>query len=263
MSVFDIHTHIFPDPIARRTVDKLGRIAKIKPSYDGTRQGLQESMAEAGINGALNCPIATKPEQVESILRWASQTSRWPILNLASIHPNSANPEEILQNVAKAGLAGIKLHPEYQEFTLDDPRMIPIWRTCRDLDLLIMLHAGADIAFSPPFRTSPATIAELLEKYPGIKLIAAHFGSWNMWDEVMNTIAGSTALIDTSFTMGLLDDEKFVELARRHGVDKVLFGTDTPWRSQKSDLQHFLSLPLTEEEKQMILWDNAARLLKF
>ncbi len=261
MLVFDVHTHIFPDAIAARTVDKLGEKAGISPFYDGTRKGLQASMATAGIDGALNCPIATRPDQVDSIIDWAARNNYWPILSLGSIHPDSPEPDRALTRLKKAGLPGIKLHPEYQQFTLDDPRMSRIWQACRDLDLLIMLHAGADIAFSPPFRTDPVAIVRLIEQYPGLKLIAAHFGSWRMWEQVAQVMAGASVWIDTSFTMGLLDDQQLITLIRRHGAERVLFGTDTPWRSQKQDLQHFYSLELSEKEKRMILWQNAECLL--
>ncbi len=261
MPVFDVHTHVFPDAIAARTVAKLGAVAKIEPAYDGSRDGLLRSMAAAGIDGALNCPIATRPDQVESIVAWAAANHRWPVLSLASIHPDSPRPESILRKIKEAGLPGIKLHPEYQEFTLDDPRMKPIWQACRDHDLLIMLHAGADVAFSPPFRSAPAAIVALIETYPGLKLIAAHGGSWNMWEEVMRTMAGAPVFIDTSFTLGLLDDERFLALVRKHGPARVLFGTDAPWRRQARDLQHFIRLPLSESEQKLVLWENAARLL--
>lgn len=262
MRVFDIHTHIFPDKIAARTVESIGKASNLVPSYDGTRRGLEKALQSAGIDGALNCPIATKPDQVASINNWASDQNRWPILSLGSVHPEFPDLHHCIQRVHEAGLRGIKVHPEYQQFALDDPRMTTVWEACHAHRLIVMLHSGADIAFAPPFRSTPDTVAALISKYPGMQLIAAHFGGWEMWDAVENELLGKRLYLDTSFTLGRLPDETVVRLMRKHGVDKVLFGTDAPWRDQKADLEHFLRLPLTHEEQQAILWDNAAALLR-
>lgn len=262
MLVFDFHTHIFPESVADRAVKKLSEASGIEPFYDGTREGLLRSMAEGGIDRALNCPIATSPEQVFSIIKWASKINHRPIYSLASIHPDSSRPDLILSQIKEAGLSGIKLHPEYQHFSLDDSRLEPIWEICCDAGLLIVLHAGADFACSPPYRTDPKAISSLIERYPDLKLVAAHLGSWQMWENVSTFLAGTPVYIDTSFTLGLLSDEKIMEIIQKHGERKVLFGTDAPWRSQKNDIELFHGLPLSDIEKRRIMWDNALELLE-
>ncbi len=258
--VFDAHVHIFPDNVAPKAIPLLAERSGIQPAYDGTRAGLIAAMAAAGIHAAMNCPIATRPEQVESVNRWAAQHNQWPVFSLGSLHPDYPAPEKALQAVRNAGLRGIKLHPEYQEFSLDDPRMIPVWRTCRDLGLLVVIHAGADIAFQPPFHSAPADFRTLVETWPGLDVVAAHFGGWKMWDAVEAELIGAPVYLDLSFTLGLLPDERLVDMIRRHGVDRVLFGTDAPWRRPKAELEHLASLPLTSEEWRAICSANAERL---
>ncbi|MDY3831328.1 MAG: amidohydrolase family protein, partial [Candidatus Ventricola sp.] len=58
-----------------------------------------------------------------------------------------------------------------------------------------------------------------------------------------------------------IEDEAFVRLVRRHGVEHVLFGTDSPWADQHAYVRKIQSLPLTDAEKTRILWQNAAGLL--
>ncbi len=258
--VFDCHVHIFPDKIAEATVAALGKEADITPFYDGTREGLRKSMADAGIAIALNCPIATRPEQVGSINRWAATQNFSPIFSLGTTHPDCPNQAEILADIRDAGLRGIKLHPEYQQFMLGEARLDPVWKACEELGLTVLLHTGADIAFEPPFRSNPAAVRDLLRRYPRLTVIAAHFGSWDMWDAVERDLIGSPCYLDISFTLGMLPDDKMVELIRAHGISRVLFGTDAPWRSQKKDLEYFLRLPLAAAEQRLILWDNSARL---
>jgi len=258
---FDIHVHIFPDHVAAKAIPYLSERSGVAPTYDGTLAGLTASMQRAGIDGALNCPIATKPDQVRSINDWAASCSRMPVLSLGTMHPGFPEPEKELKRVRDLGLPGIKLHPEYQEFRLDDPRLRPVWKTCRDLNLLVLLHAGADIVFPPPYRSDPFAFRKLVEAWPGLTVVAAHFGGWKMWDAVRTELAGSPVYLDLSFTFGLWPDEKVVEMIREHGVERVLFGTDAPWRDQAAEVRHFTALPLSPADRSAIAWENAARLL--
>jgi len=259
--VFDIHTHVFPDAIAARVVADLGRRAGLVPAYDGTLAGLRRSMAEAGITAALNGPVATRPEQVESVNRWAVAHNTWPVLSLGSIHPQYPALEAELEKIKQAGLPGIKLHPEYQDFYREDPEMQRIWATCSRLNLLVLLHAGEDIDFAPPCHTPPAALRRLIEHYPGLRLVLAHFGGWRLWQQVEDELIGQPVYLDISFTAGYLDQNKLVELIQRHGTRRVLFGTDAPWTDQSLELAVFRQLPLTENEQRQILWENAAGLL--
>ena len=59
----------------------------------------------------------------------------------------------------------------------------------------------------------------------------------------------------------MLDDAQFVELVRKHGVEKVLFGSDTPWSNQQENVEWVRGCSLTEQEKEQILGGNAAGLL--
>ncbi|NOY81094.1 MAG: amidohydrolase family protein [Kiritimatiellaeota bacterium] len=262
--IFDCHVHTFPDTVAAKAIPLLAeRSGGLVPAYDGTLAGLTATMREAGIAGALNCPIATKSTQVESVNTWAAAHNRWPVLSLGSMHPAYPDMERELSRIRDLGLPGIKLHPEYQEFTLDDPRMTPVWRVCRDLGLVVLIHAGADIAFSPPYHTDPERIRAWIEAWPGLTVIAAHFGSWKMWDRVATELIGRPIYLDLSFLFGLCSDTAIKDMIRRHGVERVLFGTDAPWRDPEKEVTRLPALGLTPDELEAICWKNAARLLGF
>ena len=72
---------------------------------------------------------------------------------------------------------------------------------------------------------------------------------------------GSTKRKSTGEELKLLDDDLLVKIVRKHGVDKVLFGTDSPWGDHKMMLDKFLTLPFTKEEQDKILYLNAKKLL--
>ena len=50
-------------------------------------------------------------------------------------------------------------------------------------------------------------------------------------------------------------------MIRRHGVEKMLFGSDYPMWDHSEELARFLALDLTEEERRAILSGNARKLL--
>lgn len=261
--VFDSHAHVFPDAIGPRVVVQLAGRLRDPASYNGTEAGLRAKLAEAGIAGALNAPVATRPDQVVSINDWAAARNAWPMLCLGAIHPDFPNVEAELRRVRDLGLRGVKLHPEYQSFGPEEPRLAPIWRTCRDLGLVVLLHTGNDWLFEPPCRAAPAVTARVLRAWPGLVLIAAHFGGFQLWDDVERELVGLPVYLDTSFAVGYMPDEQFLRMVRRHGPERVLFGSDAPWQDQPATLARFLTLPLTEVERRAMLWDNARRLLDF
>jgi len=160
-------------------------------------------------------------------------------------------------------LRGVKLHPEYQEFTLDDPRMTPVWRKCRELGLIVLIHAGADIAFPPPYHTDPERIRAWIDAWPGLTVIAAHFGSWKMWDRVRTRLIGQPLILDLSFVFGLFPASEVRDMIRQHGIENVLFGTDAPWRRPREELDRLRALDFSPVEFEAICWGNAAKLLDF
>ena len=260
--VFDSHTHIFPDAIAARVVAQLAAPLPNPPSYDGTRAGLLRTLSGTGITACLNAPVATRADQVVTINTWAAGQNRWPVVSFGAMHPDFADIPGELRRVQALGLKGVKLHPEYQAFAPDDPRLDPVWRTCRELGLIVLLHTGNDWLFQPPCRAAPAVIARLLRAWPGLQVIAAHFGGFQRWDDVERELIGLPVYLDLSFTLGFAPDGQILRMVRRHGVERILFATDAPWQDPATTLAAFRRLPLTPAEQQAILWNNAAGLLQ-
>jgi predicted TIM-barrel fold metal-dependent hydrolase len=260
MRVFDIHTHVFPDAIAANTLRVLGEASGgITPHFDGTRAGMLRQMAIDGITASLNCPIATKPSQVDTILGWSARQT-WPLISLGSLHPDSPDKPALVAKARALGLPGLKLHPEYQAFGLREERVQDLWRACEEQEMLVLLHAGNDIAFKPPCRCPALDLVWLARTYPRLKVIAAHFGGWNLWHE-MEPLVGTSICLDLSMTLGFHPDDQILETARRHGIDKVLFGSDTPWDDPVRALDNLRAVGFSPAEMQAICWDNATRLL--
>ena len=259
--VFDFHVHLYPDHLAGKAVGHLAQRFGNPPAFDGTVNGLKAHLSEAGIWGALNLPVATKPDQVTSINAWAAANNQRPVFSLATIHPDTPDIPGVLAAAKAAGFRGVKLHPEYQVFTLDDPRVTPVWETCSALGLFVFLHAGGERVFTPPYHSTPTALAALRTRFPQLTVVAAHLGGFQMWDESETTLIGKNLFLDLSHTLFWMPEEQLVRMARNHGADKIVFGSDAPWQAPATVLGAFLKLPFSSDEQKKILWDNAARLL--
>ena len=270
--IVDFHTHTYPDKIAESTIAKLSEEARVAAHTDGTSHGLRESMKTAGIDYSLVLPVATSPHQVARINETAYKTNlssgRKGLLSFGAIHPDSPDYKRVLRGIASLGLKGVKLHPDYQNAFFNDIRYKRIIDTATELGLFIIVHAGVDIGLPDPVHTTPDMVREVLRDTGTDRLILAHMGGWRMWDEVMEKLVGEDLRIDTSFSTtatglpDMLEEERFVEMVHAFGADRVLFGSDSPWASQRKSLKWIEHTSLHKEEKELILGKNAETLLK-
>lgn len=274
--VIDFHTHAFPEKIAGKTIELLSQKAGIPAHSDGTVEGLRQVLSEAGISLGVILPVVTKPEQFESITRFAAQIneneavartadtkagSMAKFLSFGGIHPDTPDYKKELKTLAELGFLGIKLHPDYQGVFFDDIRYMRIIEYASELGMIVITHAGIDLGFPGQVRCTPERARNVLREVKPEKLVLAHCGGWGLWEEVIENLAGERVYLDTAYSMGHISEELFVKLCRTHGVEKMLFATDCPWGNPKQDVETFLAMPLTVEEQELILHRNAERLL--
>jgi predicted TIM-barrel fold metal-dependent hydrolase len=261
--ITDFHTHAFPDSLADRAIATLqADCDQARAVLDGRVSSLLASMDKSGIHRSVICSIATKPDQFGKIVKWSRSIASDRIVPLASIHP--ADPDLVGRagEVADAGLKGIKLHPYYQEFVLDAPEMMPLYRELARRRLILVAHTGFDMAFPRDRICDPARISNLLRQVPDLLLVTTHFGSWQDWGEVRRHLLGRPVYMEISYTLCQLPREEARELLMSHPADKVLFGTDSPWRDQGEALALLRGLNLPADVERLILEGNASALLE-
>ncbi len=265
--IVDFHAHIFPPAIAEGAVrilkQNILKYSGFEPTAhtDATAEGLSASMRKVGIDLSVTLPIATKPSQTESINAYAKSISRDGIVSFGSLHPENEDIEGILEHLAEQGFRGIKLHPEFQCFEVDSRESIRIVKKAEALGLYTVFHAGDDLGMPKPVHGTPRGFANLLSEVSGRYIVAAHMGGFRMWEDVEKYLVGSAILLDTSFVSGYLAPADACRMIRAHGVDKILFGSDSPWGDQGEALDYVRSLGLDTEQERAVLGGNAARLL--
>lgn len=270
MTTVDFHTHVFPDKIAHSSITALEKSANTTAFLDGTEQGLKSDIIKAGVSIAVALPVLTKPTQFDSVFNYAlSLNSKFNpslganILSFAGVHPDLDDVENKLQKVKDAGFLGVKIHPDYQGVFIDDERYVNIVKKAKELGLIVVTHAGVDDGFlDMPVRCTPKRALNLLDKVGGYdKMVFAHLGGNRMFDEVLSLLAGKDVYFDTGFSLDQVTDKQFLQLVKKHGANKILFATDSPWRDISTEKARVMAMDLTEEEKELILCKNALKLL--
>lgn len=263
--LIDIHTHIFPDSIAEKTIEilknKISDTYDIHPTTNGKLNSLISLMDNDGVTISVNLPIATKSSQLDTIIDFSRKINNKRVLSFATIHPQNNNKFEMLSVIKEMGFLGIKLHPDYQGEFIDSKDNIEILKICEQLGLYTIVHAGVDIGFEPPYKAMPDKIKNVLEYISGDYLILAHLGGFMAWDDVEKYLVGKNVYFDTSMIAGFIDNEQLKRIILNHGSEKILFGSDSPWNSAKKTELMIDSLGLDDQMLDNIKWRNAAKIL--
>ena len=258
--IIDFHAHIYPEKIAVRATESISRFYGNAPmAWHGTADELIESGRKNGISSYIVCSAATSAQQVEVINSFIINECRIhdEFIGFGTMHPDYENYEAELERIKSEGCKGIKLHPDFQRFQVDDPIMDGIYRKIEELNMAILFHAGdSRYDFS-----SPKRFLNLIQKHPDLKVIAAHFGGYTEWENSMEYLVGKNIYFDTSSTLWKLPAEKARQMIDAHGYEKFLFGSDFPMWDFGEELERLNALGLSREQMDAILYRNAMKLL--
>lgn len=266
MRFLDFHCHVYPHAIAEKASHAVAKFYEGQWGDHSVTQpcALQDVLhfqEEAGIEKSLICSAATVPHQVRHInefLARKAEQSQGRCVAFGTLHPDSPDVAGDIEHLLSLGLRGVKLHPDMQQFALDSEGAMWLYELA-DGQLPFLLHTG-DHRF--PY-SNPEQLIPVLEAFPKTTFIGAHMGGFSLWEEATEALAGKyeNLYVDLSSSMFAFTPERMVELIRAYGADRVLFGTDFPMQHPKTEVEKFLALPLTEEEKRLIAWANGAKLL--
>lgn len=260
--LIDFHIHIFPDVLAERAIKTLEQRSQIPSETDGTAKDTLNKMDIWGVDKAVCLNIATKPTQQRKINQFMEKVSSSRLIPFGTIHPDSPDAKEELFYIKNAGIKGIKLHPDYQNFYANDKKMFEIYDICSELKIPIIFHSGYDIGLGCPIHCTPLMIKEIATVFPNLTIIAAHFGGHGMWYDSKELLCDNdNVYFDTAFPLKM-EKEIAQEVINKKGADKILFASDCPWYSPKSVFEFIDSLDLSAEEKDLIFYKNAKRLLE-
>ena len=284
--IIDCHTHAYNAVDRESLENKLGLLDGPIPEDSPHRwrlvhgaglEDLAASEKKAGVDKFVLLPVATRKERVGELNHWSARAAQTHsrIIPFATLHPLAQDPRADLTEALELGLKGVKLHSLLQRFGLLSSESLSLIQEVHRAGLPILLdtlHGPGLVRIKPhlvsfeselsPFATSPDQVAELAATFPKMTIIAAHMGCLYGWDEVGPLYDLDNVFFDLAYVDRLLKPDRVLRMIRRKGADRVLWGTDSPWREVGRALDWFMGLELEDEEREMILAQNLSGILE-
>ena len=261
MKIIDTHAHIYPDKIALKAAKSIGDFYEIGMSLDGTVSTLLAQGKAAGISRFLVHSVAVTWERANAINDFLAQSvAAHPeeFIGFGTIHPDHPEMEQELDRILSLGLRGVKLHPDFQHFCLDDANAIRLFEAMAERNLPLLVHTG-DKRY--PY-SEPQRMARALDRVPGLTAICAHLGGWSVWTDAWNVLAGrDNVYVDCCSSLYAMQPDEAADVIRKYGADRVFFGTDYPMWTAEEEIARFMALPLTDAEREMIFHQNFERFI--
>jgi predicted TIM-barrel fold metal-dependent hydrolase len=272
----DLHVHLPMDEWLERAIGPLLPATEAYFRAKVPRKQIEDVAEEYGERDILGVVLDWDDESVTGRgfmgNEWlAGLSERFPgvLMGFGSVDPHRADAATEMQRCHDLGLKGLKFHPTMQQFDPGDPRFAPLWAKAEELGLICLFHtgtcgigAGTPGAGGTKIRFShPGFLDSVGADFPGLTLIAAHFG----WPWFMECLAialhKSNVLIELSgWAPKYLPAEVVREIGKRLNPQTV-FGSDYPFISLDRWFSEFDELGLSDEAKQNILVGNASKLL--
>ena len=250
MKIIDCHTHIYPDAIAGKAAASIREFYGLgEEKIDGTAGELIRRGDAAGISEFVVLPVGMKPAQVHHVNTFIlDQLEHQPrFWGLGTVHAAMEDLTEEVAWILDSPLRGIKMHPDFQRFPIDDPRLFPAYDMLRGKKP-VMFHTG-----DPRYDYShPARVKRLLELFPDLQVVAAHFGGYSVYEEAHEALKDTTCVFDVSSSLMFLPEGMAERYINSYGAERLMFGSDFPLWDPGVEVRRFLQLKLTPEQTEQI-----------
>ena len=260
MQIIDIHTHIYPDKIARKAAESIKDFYQLEGSpMDGTVEMLLKRGQEAGISRFVVLPVSNTPTHVRSINSFllSQAQSDDNFIGFGTLHAQMDGLMEEVDWILQNGLHGIKMHPDSQRFNIDDPRLFPVYEALQE-KIPVMLHMGDQrYNFSHPSR-----LRKVLDMFPRLEVIAAHFGGYSMFHTAKELLWDTDCVFDISSAMMFMEDGEAERYINCYGAERMAYGTDYPLWDPVAEVKRFKELKLSDSQFDQIAHKTAERILK-
>lgn len=260
MRFIDFHCHVYPDAIAPKAAESIRQFYHLgEDAMDGKVSTLLEMSDRAGVTDFVILPVAMRPDRVRHINDFIlSQVAAQPrFYGFGTVHAAMDGITDEMTYIMEKGLRGLKLHPDSQVFAIDDDRLFPVYEMAQD-KLPILFHMG-DTRFD---YSHPARLRKVLELFPRLQVIAAHFGGYSMYDIAEQELKGTDCFFDVSSSLRFMEPGAAEGYIRRYGVERFVYGSDFPMWNPVTEMEHFLRLKLTDGEFEQIAHITAENLLQ-
>ncbi|WP_244928896.1 amidohydrolase family protein [Nocardioides sp. W7] len=258
--IIDAHTHVWPDKIAEIALGG-NRVEGLEARGDGTVSGLTRDMQASGVEVSCCLAIANEARHVDSVNRFVAGLADETHVAFGTVHVE-LSVEENLASLERHGVQAVKIHPLFQKYALDDPRLWEILEAFGS-DYAVITHVGEGGDAFTNSLSSPKMIRDITRQFPDLRLMACHFGGYKILDDAEEMLAGADVVLETSWppSLATLRPERVRDLIRKHGAERIVFGSDWPMTSPAEEIRAIEALGLTDDEVRMVLGGTLASVL--
>ena len=261
MEIIDIHTHIYPDKIARKAADSVRDFYELEGSLrmDGTVEMLLDEGKKAGISTFVVLPVSNTPNRVRSINQFILDQTQIHdnFIGFGTLHAEMDGLCDEVDWILQQGLRGIKMHPDSQRFNIDDERLFPVYDMLQD-KIPVMLHMG-DLRYN---YSHPVRLRRILNMFPKLEVIAAHFGGYSMQHTARELLWDTDCVFDISSSLMFMERGEAERYIQSYGAERMAYGTDYPLWDPVTEVNLFKELKLTDSQFEQIASKTAKRILK-
>ena len=259
MYFIDFHSHVYPDAIAPKAADSIREFYQLgDDAMDGKVQTLLENGTKAGIEKFVILPVALRPSRTRHINDFIlAQVAEQPrFYGYGTIHAGMDNICGEVEYIMEKGLLGLKMHPDSQVFAIDDPRLFPVYDMIGD-KLPILFHMG-DHRFD---YSHPQRLRKVLDLFPRLRVIAAHFGGYSMYDVAAEVLYDKECFFDVSSSLMFMQEGEAERYINHYGAQRFVYGSDFPMWDPVVEMERFMKLKLTDDQKEQIAHITAEGIL--
>jgi hypothetical protein len=232
--IIDFHTHIYPDEVEEKVLSRLEDFYGVKRRHPATVNGLLSSMEKGGVDYAVVLPVPTKREHLKYNEWYASLPKiNSKIIPLGGVF--SGLDAEMIEEFKKVGLKGFKFQPNACRCFPDDQSLFPLYERAQELGMIVVFHIGDEEGGIKGEYSSPERYVKVLKKFPRLKVVLSHLGGYMRWDGLDNLLPFENAFFDTSYVPRSVEEEKFKKLVSKIGLERIVFGTDFPFRDHQEE----------------------------
>jgi len=282
--LIDAHTHAFLPEDLEVLGERLAMLDEDLSGADpnkwqihrgGTEDALIASMERCGAERCVLLPVTGSRGRIGELNRWSAQVAarHAQVIPFGTLHP-TAEPQRQLAQLLDLGLKGVKLHPFLQRIDLDRPEVAALFGLLAGERLPVLLdtihlqglfqakpHLKGVLSFFGFMGCQPQQIAALAHANPDLPIIAAHMGSLYGWPHLGELLELDNVYFDLAYVNGLLEPGQVVRLIRQKGPERVIYGSDAPWRDTVAFREWFEDLALSSGEREMIAAGTLLELL--
>lgn len=259
MYFIDFHCHVYPDAIAPKAADSIRKFYRLGDDYmDGRVQTLLDYGTKAGVEKFVILPVSLRPTNTRHINDFIiGEVAKQPrFFGYGTIHAGMQDLCEEVEYIMNHGLLGLKMHSDCQVFPIDDPRLFPVYDMVQD-KLPILFHMG-DQRYD---YSHPTRLRKVLDLFPKLRVIAAHFGGYTMYELAAEELKDKDCFFDVSSSLMFMEEGVAEKYINRHGAERFVYGSDFPMWNPVVEMERFQQLKLTDAQKEQIAHITAEQFL--